>query len=458
MSSQQQKSAKTRGKSLTATEQTGEETTTRLNLSEAWEVTLATILGRLNKLEKLDQLEGIENKIDALAKVDERLAKLTESTDSFMKQTRADMVKLTDHMKERDRQHESDTRAKRLLEHRLAATEYDNNQLRTMMNDMANKSKECNLKIEGKVEEDDEDLMAYILDMAARMTNNRLDPAAITSIHRIGRKSTANQNQRSLPKPRPILITFRSVRERNTLYYVRTKLRNNQAYKNIYLNDDITATTRKAREDFRSVAALVRMANQEVRIHDDGIIIEGKKYRYSEADQLPTQFTIQKAKTIRIDGGLYFQSAHSFMSNFYPAPIIQDDKLYPTAEHKLQADKCTMAKDQDRHTLIMNAKTPLDAKRIGDQIQESKEWKDAREETLRKILDLKFNQNPDLAKRLTETKQFSLHEATTNAYYGIGAALNSKELRNKQYNGQNKLGQLLEEKRASLNNERQQDE
>ena len=461
MSSQQQKVAgdrsRTRGKSLTAAnvDQTEEDISTKLTISEAWEATLATILSRLNKLEKLDKLEDIANKIDILDTVDERLIKLTETTEAFVKQTRTDLDTLAGHMRERDRQHDADARERLILQHRQTTTEQDNSQLRSMLNDMINKSKECNLKIEGKVEEEGEDLMAFVMDLAGRMANNRLDPTAINSIHRIGRKQTQT-NQRTLQKPRSILVTFRSVTERNILYYIRTKLRNNQTYKNIYINDDITAMTRKSREDFRAVATLVRNANKEVRIHDDGIIIEGRKYKYSEADQLPEQFTVQRAKTIRIDGGLYFQSAHSFLSNFHQAPIVLDGKFYPTAEHKLQTDKCIMAKDTQRHELIMNARTPLEAKKIGDQIQETQEWKDAREDTLRKILDLKFDQNPSLAKKLIDTRQFSLHEATVNTYYGIGAALNSRELRNKQYNGENKLGQLLEQKRTKLNNEQQQ--
>lgn len=451
---------RTRGKSSMAantanTNQQGEEP---LKLEEAWEATLTTILTRLNKLEKLDrldQLTEIEAKIDTLTTIGERLTKLTETTDAFVKQTRSDIEMLTGVVKERDRQQEINMRERLILQHRLTVTERESDRLRSVVNDIINKSKEQNLKIEGKGEEEGEDLRDFVMKMAGQITNNRLDPTAIVSINRIGKKPTTHPNQRATPRPRPILVIFRSIHDRNVLYYTRTKLHNNQNYKNIYINDDITMMTRKAREDFRSVAALVRTANKEVRIHDDGIIIEGKKYRYGEADKLPAQFSISKAKTVRIEGGLYFQSANSFLSNFFPAPIVVDGKLYPTAEHKLQADKCIMAGDNERLEQVRKATTPLDAKIIGDQVRVTKEWNDAREETLRKVIDLKFKQNPEIAKKLIQTRQFSLHEATTNSYYGIGAALNSKELRNKQFNGENKLGKVLEEKRAELNRETQ---
>lgn len=113
-----------------------------------------------------------------------------------------------------------------------------------------------------------------------------------------------------------------------------------------------------------------------------------------------------------------------------------------------------MAGDLERHCAIVNARTPLEAKRIGDQIQETPEWRQAREDTLRAIIDMKFDQNPQLAIRLIKTRDLTLHEATNNSFYGIGAALNSREMRNKQFTGQNKLGAALEDKRTRLIAER----
>ena len=65
-------------------------------------------------------------------------------------------------------------------------------------------------------------------------------------------------------------------------------------------------------------------------------------------------------------------------------------------------------------------------------------------------IDMKFDQNPELAQFLLDTREFTLHEATPDMYYGIGAMLNSREMRNKQFPGLNKLGLMLEAKRASL--------
>ena len=435
----------TRGKSLTAVSSTP----TIEPSKEAWEITLTTIMTRLEKLEKLDRLDEIDNKLNVLPSIQEKFEKLTQKTESFIRQTRDDLDTLAGIVETTSRQQDTLTRANTILEHQLNQTVYDNKMLQNTLNEIENKSKESNLRLEGKREEDDEDLLKYVLDMANRMTNG-LETEAITAVYRLGKKHQQRANARATARPRTILISFRSVQDRNTLYYARTKLRDCDEYKNIYINDDVTAMTRKVREDYRAVAAIVRSSGTEVRIHDDGIVIDGKKYKYGQADQLPKQFSIQRAKMIKIEEGIYFQSSHAFLSNFHPSPIIIDGNFYPTAEHKLQADKSLMAGDIDRNYEIMRSRTPLEAKRIGDQIPESQEWRQAREDNLRAIIDLKFDQNKNLAKRLIRTRQLSLHEATGNTYYGIGATLNSRELRNKQFTGQNKLGLALEEKRARL--------
>ena len=151
-----------------------------------------------------------------------------------------------------------------------------------------------------------------------------------------------------------------------------------------------------------------------------------------------------------MDGGLYFHSAHSMLSNFHAAPIIHDGVYYPTAEHRYQAEKCKVANDGARHQQVITARSPLEAKKIGDQIKESDEWRDARDGVMEMVIDLKFDQNKELAKYLMGTRDFTLHEATSNEHYGIGATLNSRTMRNKQFVGKNKLGAILEAKRENL--------
>ena len=137
-------------------------------------------------------------------------------------------------------------------------------------------------------------------------------------------------------------------------------------------------------------------------------------------------------------------------SSIQNSPIYDKGTHYQTAEHLFQAVKCEMAGDAWRRNLVLCAPTSLEAKRVGDQITESDEWKAAREDTLKHITDLKFDQNAHLCEILLATGDKPLYEATNNSYYRIGATLHSRELRDRSFKGANKLGIALMNKRTSL--------
>lgn len=72
------------------------------------------------------------------------------------------------------------------------------------------------------------------------------------------------------------MITFRSVQDRNLVYFESLKLKNSEKYRGIFVNDEVTSLTQRMRENYRSVAALSRTAGSEVRVHGDGVVIDGK--------------------------------------------------------------------------------------------------------------------------------------------------------------------------------------
>ena len=203
-----------------------------------------------------------------------KVDRLTGTTTDFIRQTRDDLDTLAGMLEDGSRQQDASTRTCTILEHRMEEIEHENKQLKTMVNEIQNKTKENNLKIGGKKEEDGEDLKNYVLEIAGRIAPGGLDQAAIVSAYRLGKRPNPhNNNQANAHKARTILVTFRSVQDRNQLYHARTKLRNFDQFKQVYLNDDINAATRKIREDYRAVAALVRCKDKEVGIHDYGLVI-----------------------------------------------------------------------------------------------------------------------------------------------------------------------------------------
>ena len=133
-----------------------------------------------------------------------------------------------------------------------------------------------------------------------------------------------------------------------------------------------------------------------------------------------------------------FRGEHSFLSNMSESPVELSGVKYPTVEHAFQAAKTT---DPAERAKILSAKTPAEAKKIGRTLTLRKDWNQMREEVMEKALRAKFEQNPELKKRLINTGDTELIEGNTwgDTFWG---QVNGK--------GQNKLGKLLMKIRKEL--------
>lgn len=416
-----------------------------VNTGMMTETMLARIYTRLDKLDGLDEtLTDLRNTMREMRdKSSEDLTRLT-----------ADVARLTEKLDDNVRERVADKRNIQILQHQLTMALNGNRRLELQVNDMDNKARLRNLRLDGKAEEGGENLRAYVMGLGAFLrVSTANDKNAIQDVYRIG-KAPATRDR--IQRPRSILIVFRDEQTRHEYYQCRTKLKGSRDFDKTYLSDDVTPLTRKLRDEFRSVAELARRGGAEVRIHTDGVVLNGRKFKHADVAMLPAEYTLTKAKTVKIEGELYFQSEHSFLSNFAPSPITQGAATYHSAEQMYQSAKCQAMGDTDRLAQVMAATTPLQAKRIADQIKPTQAWQHQREEAMRKVLREKFGQNPMLAEKLLQTGNLTLNEATTNTFYGIGVSLHSREIKDKSYKGLNKLGKALMALRTELRPEQQQ--
>lgn len=133
------------------------------------------------------------------------------------------------------------------------------------------------------------------------------------------------------------------------------------------------------------------------------------------------------------------EEPYRFLSNFWPAPVVLDTITYPSVEHAYQAAK----------TLDRMARTPLHtgsaaaAKKYGRRVPMRSDWNQVKIPIMRQLLTQKFAPNTPLAALLINTGDAELIEGNYwhDYFWGI---CNGR--------GENHLGKLLMEIRASLNN------
>lgn len=395
-----------------------------------WNGTLTQILKRLDDL---DDMKG------ALVRIDKR-------SEDHKRDFDVGMGRLSRELEENKTARQQLGRELLIVKHELATARECNRRMEAQLNTMVNQMRICNLRIDGRREEDGENIKHFVMDMAKDMRARGLVVGDIVAAYRVGKPPLPGARVR----PRTIAVTFSNERTRNTFFYARSGLKGQDKYRGIFINDDVSTETRRQRDDYRAVAAVARSDGIDVRVHTDGILLDGQKYLLTEPHSLPERYTVSKAKTIELGGEIYFSSAASYLSNFYPTTIITDGVAFSSAEHCYQARKCLHAKADDKYKMVLAAPTALEAKRIADAIPATADWRNVRDQIMKEVVSAKFDQNPVIAAMLLATGDLPLNEATHNDHYGIGVTILAKEIKDKSYRGSNKLGHILVAKRSSL--------
>jgi ribA/ribD-fused uncharacterized protein len=134
-----------------------------------------------------------------------------------------------------------------------------------------------------------------------------------------------------------------------------------------------------------------------------------------------------------------FSGEWEFLSNFSESPIEWRGHIWPTVEHAYQASKAIFAMDRAK---IMQAKTPGQAKRIGQQISCRPDWEEIKVERMLDLLRKKFSQEP-FKSALLQTGKAELIEGNWwgDTFWGVSKQTGI---------GENMLGKLLMQVRSEL--------
>ena len=140
-----------------------------------------------------------------------------------------------------------------------------------------------------------------------------------------------------------------------------------------------------------------------------------------------------------------FRGEYAFLSNFYNQPISVPglEISAQTAEHAFQALK---TQNREQQQCVLASPTPAIAKRRGRNVTMRTDWKTARVDAMRDILEAKFS-DPKLATKLAATGDVRLVEGNHWHDQFWGSCLCPKHV---NMPGRNILGELLMQIRAEL--------
>ena len=132
----------------------------------------------------------------------------------------------------------------------------------------------------------------------------------------------------------------------------------------------------------------------------------------------------------------FFDGEYAFLSNFYNASCIFEEKLYPTVEHAFQAAKSL---DHAERDWIAAAGSPGLAKRLGRRVNLRPDWEKVKFDVMEECLRSKFA-DPVLKQKLLATGDEELVEGN---YWHDNTYGNCSCERCKDIIGRNMLGNIL---------------
>ena len=108
---------------------------------------------------------------------------------------------------------------------------------------------------------------------------------------------------------------------------------------------------------------------------------------------------------------------YRFLSNFYKAVMIIDNKEYATVEHYFQSMKHAGTELEE---MIRLASIPVKARKLAWTRELTPDWSEIKECVMLKGLRVKFSQHSGLGAKLLATGNARLHEdSPTDMYWGV---------------------------------------
>ena len=394
------------------------------------ELTLQDVINTINNL---------ENKLNA--KIENQIAELQKTQKDASKDIKSQLDNIEKSMND-----QSDTVTN--LQAQCETQKKIIKKLETRVESLEIKQRSHNMIIEGLRETNGENLRS-IIDELLEDLGMSFTVEWVDTIYRMGPKRQGTNK-------RPIMLTFPFISYKHEILRNIYKLKNDEKWRGVFLQDDMTPDEQKKRKETRAIYAYAKAKGLDVKMKGSRLVVDGVKYNHNE--ELPHNLSIENAKTIQVQDGIAFQGPHAIYSNLHHCNFTFEKRKHKSSEQALQYKRAEICKQQHVAKQIMETDDSYEAMNLGKKLGENEEWKKDCITYLRPILKEKFDQNPELKRKLKASKGH-LYEATTHPVFGAGLTLaQSTQICQQNTTAGNQLGIELERLRDYyIQSETQQD-
>ncbi len=315
---------------------------------------------------------------------------------------------------------------------------------------MEDYSRRSNLKIDGIPELDVNEIALTDVKLETEIRKmfsenmNILNPGriAIDKFHRLGKLNE------SAKRPRTVLVRFKSLTDRDTVWAKRTSLRGSK----LFLKEDFCKDTEDQRRQLLPYLRSSVMLGAKSTLKTNKIIVNSTTYNIDNLHTFPKILDPMTAATREQDDKLLFFTKESVFSNFHPAPFKMGLENYDHSEQYYQCKKAEHFQKDDIAHKIRSESDPLRCKKLGDSIRcDWQKWQQEAPEVMYKGVFEKFKQNPSMKDILLNTGTKTLAEGSRDRFWGTGIPIHYKNAF-QGWTGNNNLGNILMRVRNDLRN------
>ena len=329
-------------------------------------------------------------------------------------------------------------------------------QLHERLISFESQSRRDNLLIDGIAESGQKESPADCLRLVKNFFDKKLklqnvEDIRIVRCHRLGHPPSTRSNSGPKARPRTIIVKFHWYGDRESVWANRKQLKQTK----FYLSEDFPKEIVDRRKTLTPIMHAAWRQNLTAFLVVDKLhIIDGNTrsvYGADELHRLPAKLDPRYVTTQRKDNYFYFFGQHCPLSNFHDSPFFCEGRKFRWVEEYFFHKKAELFEDLAAIEKIKKSETPAQCKGIGHSIKgDLNTWRQHEVPIMKKALQEKFGQNPQLKDFLIGTGEAQLAEASpTDQFWGTGVGL-GKELVTHKWPGKNTLGNLLMELRSEL--------